>query len=634
MKYPKQIFSFLLFISFVLNGQALSLPVKENNQQSISWLKKDKDKEKKRKEKEKLARQFYIQRQYDKVIDIFDELYWDYPNYSNYTYYTYSLIGTGNYEKAEKVIRHQIKKNPNMETLKIDLGSLMVSLGEKKKGEKIYNKVLEDMPKSEGKVKQIANRFSGKLEHDYALKAYFKGRELLDNDMLFSLDIAKIYEKKGEYELMFNEYLNLLNKDAKQMNRVTAQLQQTLNDDKEQEKSKFLFQALLKKVRKEPDNRIYNSLISWISIQQKDYETALIYTKALEKRFGYKGKKIFELGKIALENKDYEVAEKAFSFCMNHVEEKSRYYIESHILQMTAKYEKVISSKEKDQEELIKLESELQQLINQFMLSDAMIPAYIQLSEIKNYYLGKTDEATGMLLNILENKRKIGKKAESKLKIQLANLYLYNDNPWEATLLYSQVEKAMKNTPIGNQATYENAMLSYYIGEFDWAKAKFDILKASTSKLIANDALYMSLFLSENMFEDSTNVTLSSFAKADLLFLRKQIDKSLHMLDSLERFHNSDVLTDDILYKKAEIFESQGKYQEADSIYTKIYTEYNYDLLADNSLMNSIKLNLHVFKDEEKAKVLLKKMLKDYEGSLFMHEARIIFRKLRNDNVH
>ena len=72
------------------------------------------------------------------------------------------------------------------------------------------------------------------------------------------------------------------------------------------------------------------------------------------------------------------------------------------------------------------------------------------------------------------------------------------DNPWEATILYTQLEKANPNNDIGYEAKLKKAMLAYYAGDLLWAKAQFDVLKGATSKLISNDAIQMSHFIHMN----------------------------------------------------------------------------------------------------------------------------------------
>jgi hypothetical protein len=63
----------------------------------------------------------------------------------------------------------------------------------------------------------------------------------------------------------------------------------------------------------------------------------------------------------------------------------------------------------------------------------------------------------------------------------------------------------------------------------------------------------MSVFILDNLGLDTTEVTLQMFAQADLFFVQKNYPRSLEILDSLLLLYPKHVLTDDILFKKAQI---------------------------------------------------------------------------------
>ena len=64
-------------------------------------------------------------------------------------------------------------------------------------------------------------------------------------------------------------------------------------------------------------------------------------------------------------------------------------------------------------------------------------------------------------------------------------------------------------------------------------RGQLDILKAATSKLIANDAMELSLLISDNIEEDSLTTPLQMYARADLLEFRNLDNDALAVLDSV-----------------------------------------------------------------------------------------------------
>jgi len=254
------------------------------------------------------------------------------------------------------------------------------------------------------------------------------------------------------------------------------------------------------------------------------------------------------------------------------------------------------------------------------------------LAHLHAFYLEKTPEAIGGLSNAIAMPN-ISKQQRAECKLELADILLFSGEPWEATLLYSQVEKDFKHDPIGHEAKFRNAKLTYYIGEFGWAKAQLDVLKAATSKLIANDAMALSLLISDNMDPDSTYKALSMFAKADLLMYRNKDDEALMVLDSVTLDYTYHPIADEVLFKKSEILLKNGRYDEADTLLSQVVEIFPYEILADNALFERAKLHDHYYNDPTMAMDLYQELLTSYPGSLFAVEARKRFRELRGDEL-
>jgi tetratricopeptide (TPR) repeat protein len=186
---------------------------------------------------------------------------------------------------------------------------------------------------------------------------------------------------------------------------------------------------------------------------------------------------------------------------------------------------------------------------------------------------------------------------------------------------------------LGQEAKFKNAKLSFYIGEFTWAKAQADILKAATSKFISNDAIALSLLISENFDPDSNTIGLGMYARADLLDYRNEDVRALQTLDSIPRVFGDHPILQQVLYKKAEILRKQGHYAESDSLFQLLVREYPDEVLADEALMQAAMLNEKQLNNREKAMSLYQELLDKYPGSIFIPDARKKFRALRGDVI-
>lgn len=219
----------------------------------------------------------------------------------------------------------------------------------------------------------------------------------------------------------------------------------------------------------------------------------------------------------------------------------------------------------------------------------------------------------------------------AELKIRLADYLLIKGERWDASLLYSQVDKDFKEGPLGQEARYKNAKLSYYVGDFGWAQAQFNALKTATSRLISNDAIDQSVFIMDNMGLDSTDEALKLYAATELLIYRNLLTEATEKLDSLLKKFPGHALDDDILYAQAHIFEKQKNYPKAVSTYEKIIADYKEEIRADNALYELAQLYDYQLNDKEKAKELYEKLFNDYSGSVFSVDARQRYRVLRGD---
>jgi TolA-binding protein len=204
---------------------------------------------------------------------------------------------------------------------------------------------------------------------------------------------------------------------------------------------------------------------------------------------------------------------------------------------------------------------------------------------------------------------------------------------WESTLLYSQVDKAFKEDPLGHEARFRNARLSYFSGDFQWAQAQFEVLKASTSKLIANDALDLSVFIMDNLGLDTTAIALQLYADAELLVFQNRFQDAFGKMDSLLLAFPKHALEDDVLYLRGKIFTKQRQYEKAAAAFEEVVEKYPEDIRADNALFELAGLYEKPLNDVEKAKTLYEKLFVEFSGSTFAVEARKRYRILRGDKI-
>ncbi|MGC9354764.1 MAG: tetratricopeptide repeat protein, partial [Mariniphaga sp.] len=159
--------------------------------------------------------------------------------------------------------------------------------------------------------------------------------------------------------------------------------------------------------------------------------------------------------------------------------------------------------------------------------------------------------------------------------------------------------------------------------------AQLDVLKASTSKLTANDAMELSMLIGNNLSLDTTAVPLQMFARADLLFFRNKEAEALATLDSIAELYPYHSLAENILFRKAKIEIDRNNFEAAAEYLREITDNFSYGLLADDALFTLAELFNYQLNEKEKAKELYRMMLTRHPGSVFTEESREKFRELR-----
>lgn len=577
---------------------------------------------------EQLAAQYFKNGEYDKAEVLYAKLYKKTNEDFFYRYHIDCLLKLENYSEAQKVVEKRLKKEGDP-VLLVQLGHVHKTAGDDRKAQAAFAEALKVLPPVQRQIERMAEAFLDIKEADRAVSTYEKGRRLLNGLIGFHFELAQIHSSNNKIDLLFEELLFALSEDPNQVNQVRTMLLDVLADDPGNRKSEYLQETLIARIQKYPEQLIYPELLIWHFEQRKEFRMALAQTKAIDRRNREDGSRVYQLGIICKSNRAYDAAIDAFDYVVKKGRD-NYYYLPAKKELVSTLYLKVTDGRDYSDTELASLEQTFLSTMEEFGRNARVVEMMMQLAELYTFHIHDTQKGIDLLYELLELP---GIRTEdlASAKVQLADALLFIGDVWEATLLYSQAEKLVKTGDIGRMAKLKNAKLAYYTGEFEWAQAQLNVLKAATSDLISNDALYLAMLISDNSFMDSTYAALGTFARADLFIYQNKIDSAVSALDSIEQFHAGHSLTDDILLKKGEIAEKRRDFKSAADLYHRIWKEHGYDLLGDDAVYRMAQLYEERLNDPEKAMEYYQILLLDYPGSLFTVEARKRFRALRGD---
>ncbi|MES2616330.1 MAG: tetratricopeptide repeat protein [Bacteroidota bacterium] len=577
---------------------------------------------------EKLAAQYMSEKAYTKAADIYEELAKKQPES---IYYYENLIQCyilmKDFKLAEKLVDKRIKKFEYNYLYRVDKGYLYGLQNMIVERDKLFTDIINQNPDNMQEIDNMANAFLKRRFYEQALTVYIKGRKSLKNDFIFAYEVSELYFVKGDNKNGTNELVNYAGEFDYAISEIKDKLSIAYSSKKEYS---ILANCVLEKLQKKPDNLAFNDLLIWSFIQQKDWEGAFIQSKSVDKRLNQQGLRLIELGWICQSNEEYSLAIQCFEYVKSLPDSHYAYQAQQGILQtglLQVKSGNVI-----DVVQLRALEKEYLLYLNANNGNWQPEEQMQQLAELYIYYLHETQKGIDQLNTALKMPG-IEERIEAMCKLSLGDALLINGDPWEADLLYKQVEKAYNTDPLGQEAKFRYARLCYFRGEFEWSQTQLDVLKNATTQLISNNAMRLWLLIQDNIGLDSTEEAMKLFAKADMLIFQNKLQEAALLLDEIPNQFPNHTLTDEIYFSKAVIAEKQGNYNDAIVYYTKVFKDFSFDILADNALINLAKLYEFKLKQPDNAKPLYEKIILNYTGSLFANEARKRYRILRGDPV-
>ncbi|MFY8020666.1 MAG: tetratricopeptide repeat protein [Bacteroidia bacterium] len=577
---------------------------------------------------EQLAGQYLANGEFRKAADIYEKLL----NRNSSSVYFYDnllncYLSLKDEDDAVKLVKKQSKRFESNYSYKADMTYVYKVFGKVDKAEELHKQLIKELPLSPVAIQDLSLGFQKRNEKKWAIETLIKGRDILQSPYLFAAELGGLYADLGMTKETVEEYLNVLLLDDSQEEEVQGLLQNYLKSASDYEICKL---SLIKRNKTHADKEIFQEMLIWLYVQKNDYNSAIPFVKNLDKKNREEGRRLMDLGYVAMANKRFDDAITVFKQVELYGPDKPYYHLAKQTA-LESRAKKLLSGNFLP-EDLLVLESEYKSILVSTGRSEMSASTIRDLAQLQAYYLNDINAALQNYLEILSLGR-LDKRFLANCKLELGDIYIIKGEVWEALLLYGQVDKDFLEDPLGQEAKYRNARLSYLLGEFEWSKAQLDVLKTATTQLIANNAMELSLLIQENTI-DSNLLPLQLFSKADLCIIQHQFSKAKALLDSIQKDFPKHELADDILLKYGEIAVKERNYKEAVVYYEKLLNNFGSDILADNALWELA--NLYEFKlaDQVKASQLYEKLLLEYGGSFYVPDARKRFRVLRGDQLN
>ncbi len=571
-----------------------------------------------------LAKNYFEQGQFEKALHTYEKLSKQSPYRLDYFMAVVaSHQQLENFSAAEQLLKEKLADGRNFPQLYVELGHNYSLQRKSELATDYYNKAIQALDLNPNFAYSIGAAFQKYSLLDEATATYEKGMSLSDK-MDFNTHLAQIYGEQGKLEQMFNSYLNIIEKNLGYKAVAQRYFSLYTSEDPTNEANVLLRKILLQRSQQNPDI-LYNDLLSWLFIQQKEYKKAFTQEKAIYKRIGEDISGITDLAYIAIADEDYETGREI----VNYIIENSftpQNKLQGH--QILMKME-VNTAQPK---EYAAVEQKFENLLNEYGRNRGTYLLQIDYNHFLAFQNNKKDTAIENLKTLA--KENLTPYQESRVKMELADILVFDEKFNEALIYYSQIQKKVQSDVLAQEARFKVARTSYFKGDFEWAQVQLDVLKKSTSQLMANDAMQLSLLIRDNSLEDSTQTALKKYARADLFAFQEKKEEAIALLGDILTNHKGEKIEDEALLKQGQIYEKKGEFKKAEANYLQIIEFYNDDILADDAHFRLAKLYEENLNEPEKAKAEYEAIIFNFADSIYFVEARKKYRALRGDAIN
>lgn len=574
---------------------------------------------------EDLAKQYFREGDFKKSAALYEKLLERQPGRMDYAD---GLIASWQqleeYEKAKKLLLQRTQSKRVFPTLLVDLGYNYSLQGQSEEANDYYQQALARIQDNPNLGYSLGYRFQNYSLLNEALQAYATAMEL-NPQLDYTYQMARIYGEQGDLPNMFATYLELIDRKPASSPNVLRALEGFIKEDPEYENNLTLRRLLLEKVQSTRD-LLWNELLSWLFVQQRQYRQAFSQEKAIFRRGNSPNlQRLQGLAVLAKKGQQPEVAKDIYTFILKESTDPG--------VLLQARLKLIDLKLDTDKEPDFKnIQREYRELLEIHGFQSESLPLMVAYADFQATYLDRYDSAIELLKK--GDEIPLSRYGEARLKMALADILVMDERFDEALITYTQVQNRVKNDLLGQEARFKVARTSFFKGDFDWALVQLKVLRGSSSQLIANDAMQLSLLISDNSQEDSTRTALKKYAHANLLAYQGKKSESIEALEQIIRVHKGETIEDEALLRQAQLLETEGQLERARLNYEKIIAFFPRDILMDDALYALGELYRNELGEPDKAMAQYERIIFNHEDSYFYPMARQHYRTLRGDNIN
>jgi len=553
---------------------------------------------------------------YERAIKLLKNLYADAPqNTAFYRKLKDAYESVKRYDDAIRLVDDRIGDSPTVPLLS-EKARLQYQKEAIETANETWDRALRLAPNNPQTYRTVYETLIDLRHFRKAIAVLKQGRSTLEQPDAFRTELAYLYGLDGQFRKSMREYVELLAEAPKRVGYVQNRLRTFVEQDQGIAAS---IAVLNQTVEDAPLNRAYRELLAWLYMEQNDYDAAFDVYRALDRLGEQKGRLLFRFARKAGDAQRYDVATQACEAVLERYPNSgvapNAQMALGTLYRQWADADTDTTTVAQDSARYDRARTAYQAFLQSSPGHSDYPEGLLKLGTLQLETYFALDEAASTFDQLVSDHAQT--EAAERGQYHQARLALFRGNLERARLLFSRVADHAQDSDLADRARYEIALLHFYQGEFDAAKARAEATSENPAADVTNDAIELKTLLQENRGPDSLDAALHSFAQVRLFKRQRAYGKALDQLDSLEQAHSQHPLVDNVrfqrgmihlarrdtsaalsafrmvperhprspyadrsLFRVGTLLESRGRPAEAASTYSRLLTEYPKSLLA------------------------------------------------------
>jgi tetratricopeptide (TPR) repeat protein len=528
--------------------------------------------------------------------------------------YKDAYIAAKQYDKAEQIIRADMDQSPNNWRLYCELANVYFKAERGEEARQNLNHAIELLPDGPNVYREVASVYLRNSMTSEAMDTYRRARMKLSMPALFSLDMASLYEALFDYKQAIDEYFLFMGDDSTKFAVVEDRINKMIQSDENLDQIEL---ALAERTQRNPQDIYSHKLHGDVLFRQEKLDRAFEVYKKIDELSKSRGKYILTFIHMCHTAGYHDRAVQASQYLVST--QPSKEVVVSAKTYIAFSQE----AQEKYQDAIETYQSIIDEFGKDFPLEGGL--SHYRMGWIQLHHLKRPDEAFVHFQSVISDF------PDSPLYpnalVRRGDCLTADGDLDSAQVLYEKALRSPRSEPTQEELKYQLAELEFYRGNFEAALDGYrQLLEEFPKGLYINNSLERTIVITEN--QDLDRPMLTKFAGALLDNVEGKTDSAIIKLDQLISA-KSQKLADLAQLTKAKIWMEEKEPDRSLDALAELLDEYPESLLRAQAQMLIGDLYNYHLHDRSKAIEAYRKLLKDYDRSVYVDQVRDKLRELK-----